>query len=284
MLTQAANLFPETSETESAVEVGSDIVLSDALALLGSIRAGTAAVVITDPPYGIAYHSNHHKDKNPHAPIAGDWNFQIGSFLRATDRALKDGGALYLFTRFDVYPLWVTELPPTLSLKNLIVWDKGNHSSGDLTGNFGFRHELIMFVVKGRHALRGKRWPNIWPAPRVSHERLRMPAEKPTMLYQRAISASSDPGDLTVDPFCGSGTLAEAAKLVGRKFLAGDIDPKMVEIARRRVGLSSISATEERPQVMPRCPIFNVLPPDPSLWGLHPEDVMEWRDHDQHKG
>ena len=225
-----AALFAEPELADKPVEVGSDIVLSDALTLLGSVNAGTAAVIITDPPYGIAYHSNHHKDKNPHAPIMGDWNFQIGSFFRAADRALKDGGALYLFTRFDVYPLWATELPQSLSLKNLIVWDKGNHSSGDLTGNFGFRHELIMFMVKGRHELRGNRWPNIWNAPRVSHDRMRMPAEKPALLYHRAICASSDPGDLAVDPFCGSGTLAEAAKLAGRRFLAGDIDRNMVNI------------------------------------------------------
>ena len=283
MLMMHATLFPDAIEADKSVEVGSDIVLSDALALLGSIRAGGAAVIVTDPPYGIAYHSNHHKDKNPHAPIANDWNFQIGSFLRAADRALKDGGALYLFTRFDVYPLWAMELPPSLSLKNMIVWDKGNHSSGDLTGNFGFRHELIMFVVKGRHTLRGKRWPNIWSAARVSHERLRMPAEKPVLLYERAISSSSDPGDLAVDPFCGSGTLAEAARMAGRRFLAGDVDPKMVDLARRRVGLSTIAHDDEPPVARP-CPVFNVSPPDPSLWGLHPEDVMEWRGHEQHKG
>lgn len=270
------SLFPDKIEQAKAVDVGGDIILSDAAALLGSIGVGTAAVIVTDPPYGIAYHSNWHKDKNPHAPIAHDWNFQIGAFLRAADRALKDGGALYLFTRFDVYPLWVMELPPSLVLKNMIVWDKGNHSSGDLTGNFGFRHELIMFIVKGRHVLRGKRWPNIWPAPRVPHERLRMPAEKPLQLYERAISSSSDIGDLAVDPFCGSGTLAEAAQLSGRRFLAGDVDPKMVDMARRRVGLSAILHDGDQ-HAARQCPVFNVSPPDPSLWGLHPEDVMDWR-------
>ena len=268
-------LFPDV--LEKTIEIVSDVVLADALSLLGSVPAGAAAAIIADPPYGIAYHSNYHQGKNPHAPIANDWNFQIGPFLRAADRALRDGGALYLFTRFDVYPAWVMELPPTLALKNMIVWDKGNHSSGDLTGNFGFRHELIMFVVKGRHALRGKRWPNIWAAPRVPHGLLRMPAEKPLALYERAISSSSDPGDLVIDPFCGSGTLAEAARMVGRRFLAGDVDPKMVNMARRRIGLTVVDHVGDAPTPRP-CPVFSVSPPDPSLWGLHPEDVLEWRE------
>lgn len=258
------------------IQTGGDIRLSDAVTLLGSLVSEGASAIIADPPYGIAYHSNYHKGKNPHAPIANDWNFQIGAFLRSADRALKDGGALYLFTRFDVYPLWAMELPPTLSLKNIIVWDKGNHSSGDLTGNFGFRHEFIMFAVKGRHIVRGKRWPNIWSFPRIPHERQRMPAEKPIELYERAISSSSDVGDLVIDPFCGSGTLPEAAMRLGRRFLAGDIDPKMVSMSRRRVGLDDKLDHLEMPQMVPACPIFNVVPPDPSMWGVHPEDLSEW--------
>lgn len=252
-----------------------DVVLLDALDLLNSLEAGSVAAVVTDPPYGIAYHSNHHKDKNPHAPIANDWNFQIGAFLRAADRVLRVGGAMYLFTRFDVYPLWAREMPPGLALKNVIVWDKGNHSSGDLTGNFGFRHELIMFVTKGRHALRGKRWPNIWAAARVPHDKQRMPAEKPVSLYERAIQSSTDPGDLVVDPFCGSGTCGEASATTGRRFIESDVDPKMVAIARARVGLALVEAAPA--MVVPPCPIFQVTPPDPSLWGVHPEDLAYWR-------
>jgi site-specific DNA-methyltransferase (adenine-specific) len=65
-----------------------------------------------------------------------------------------------------------------------------------------------------------------------------MPAEKPLVLYERAIESSSDRGDLIVDPFCGSGTCAEACVNLSRHFLMGDIDKKMVQIARERAGLS----------------------------------------------
>lgn len=263
----------------SASVPGGDIVLSDAVDLLNSLSPGSVACIVTDPPYGIAYHSGRHQGKNPHAPIASDWNVQIGAFLDAAERVLCKGGAVYLFTRFDVYPLWTREIPTTLSLKNQIIWDKGTHSSGDLTGNFGFRHEILMFITKGRHQLRGKRHQNIWQFPRIPSGKLRAPAEKPIELYGRAIECSSDLGDLVVDPFGGTGTLAEAAIGCGRRFLVGDIDRKMVKLARERVGLQ-VSADDASPRrATPVCPIFNMIPPDPALWGIHPEDFANWKEY-----
>lgn len=263
--------------TPAPPRIDGDVILSDAVDLLRSLDAGSVSCIVTDPPYGIAYHSNHYKDKNPHAPIAQDWNFQIGSYLDAAERVLRPGGAIYLFTRWDVLPLWSREVPPSLALKNSIIWKKDNWSSGDLTGNFGFQYESIMFLVKGRHTLRGKRWPNVWDFPRVPAKKLRMPAEKPVGLYMRAIEASSDPGDLIVDTFGGSGTAAEAAIQTGRRFLVCDADKKMVRIARERVGLS-VSDDEQPPRPVPVCPVFNVAPPDPSLWGVHPEDIATWKE------
>ena len=66
----------------------------EATRLLATVH--DAAVIVTDPPYGVAYHSNRYVEKNPHAPVARDWNFQIGPFLSAAAGALRDGGALYL--------------------------------------------------------------------------------------------------------------------------------------------------------------------------------------------
>lgn len=254
-----------------------DVVLADGNDLLRSLDPGSVACIVTDPPYGIAYHSNYYVDKNPHAPIAHDWNFQIGSYLASAEQVLRDGGAIYLFTRFDVYPLWAKEIPPSLSMKNAIIWKKDNWSSGDLTGNFGFQYEMIMFLVKGRHTLRGHRWPNVWEFPRIPAKRLRMPAEKPLGIYERAITSSSDPGDLVVDTFGGSGTMAEAAMRTGRRFLVCDLDKKMVAMARNRVGLPVVSDDTALRQPT-TCPVFNVVPPDPSLWGLHPDDVSYWRE------
>jgi len=249
---------------------GHEVVLQDAIALLAAQTDDSVPLIIADPPYGIAYHSNHYKDKNPHAPVMNDWNFQIGRFLLECERVLVEGGALYLFSRWDVSPLWVPAIPSTLTLKTVIVWVKNNWSAGDLTGCFGNQYEQLLFIAKGRHLLRGKRWSNVWRFPRVSSTTMLHPTQKPVPLLERAIRSSSDEGDLVLDPFCGSGSTGEAAANAKRRFLLGDIDPHMVNISRARLGLSllelddrqEVEYTDYRPTV-----------PDAASWGIHPEEL-----------
>ncbi|MGH9051888.1 MAG: DNA-methyltransferase, partial [Acidimicrobiia bacterium] len=68
------------------------------------------------------------------------------------------------------------------------------------------------------------------------------PAPFPVELPRRLIKLYTYPGDLIVDPFAGSGTTAVAARLTGRRFLAVDIDPDYVELARRRLESSGEEA------------------------------------------
>lgn len=245
---------------------------AEAMALLATLEDGSVPLIVADPPYGIGYHSNRHKGKNPHAPVARDWNFQIGGFLRECGRVLQDGGALYLFTRWDVYPLWAPEVEPAgLKLKNCIAWKKNVHSSGDLTGNFGNQREEIMFCTKGRHLRRGHRWSNVWDFDRVPPSLAVHPTQKPTDLVRRIVEAGSDPGDLVVDPFCGSGTTALAAREAGRRFLVCDVDPAMVRLTRHRLGWD----VEEEDEGEPLTLRYSIEHPDPEAWGIHPEDVAE---------
>jgi DNA modification methylase len=242
----------------------------DAIKLLRSLDDNSVPLIIADPPYGIAYHSNHYKEKNPHAPVTNDWNFQIGAFIQQCERALADAGALYLFSRWDVYPLWLPYITTSkLTLKTKIVWMKNNWSAGDLNGSFGNQYEEILFIAKGRHLIRGRRWPNIWPFDRISPTKMLHPTQKPVDLIRRAIASSSDIGDLVVDPFAGSGSTGKAAHLEKRAFLLGDIDPKMVNIARRRLGLPLLNLDEPHE---PPCEYALSLP-RPEHWGIHPEEI-----------
>jgi DNA modification methylase len=81
---------------------------------------------------------------------------------------------------------------------------------------------------------------DVWEIPflsTVSSERLGYPTQKPEALLERIISASSDPGDRVADFFCGSGTTAAVARRLGRRWLACDISPEAVAIARARLGM-----------------------------------------------
>lgn len=250
-----------------------DVLQDEAVSFLSKLAAGEVRLLVADPPYGIGYHSNRYKGRNPYAPIAQDWNFEVGSFLKEVGRVLSEGGAMYLFCRYDVLPLWLPFVEPSgLKMKTVIVWVKDNWSAGDLSGCFGNQYEQIVFLTKGRHILRGKRWSNVWEFPRVPSKRLLHPAQKPVDLLRRAIEASSDAGDVVVDPFCGSGSTGEAAKQCGRDFLLCDMDEGMVRISRKRLGLA---VTEE---VKPEIPPYKPVLPAPEEWGLHPEELRRLYD------
>ena len=79
---------------------------------------------------------------------------------------------------------------------------------------------------------------DVWDIPflsTVSLERVPWPTQKPLALARRIIAASSRPGDLVADFFCGSGTTLVAAKQMGRRYLGCDSSRQAVAIARRRL-------------------------------------------------
>ena len=68
-----------------------------------------------------------------------------------------------------------------------------------------------------------------------SHERIGYPTQKPLALLERIISASSNPGDVVLDPFCGCATACVAAEKLGRKWVGIDISEKAVELVNMRL-------------------------------------------------
>jgi len=251
-------------------KIANTVIHGDCLEVMRTLANESIPLIIADPPYGIGYHSNYYKNGNPHAPVTHDWNFQIGGFLQQCARVLKDGGALYLFCRWDVSPLWIPYIQASgLKLKTIIAWVKDNWSAGDLTGSFGNQYEQILFITKGRHLLRGKRWSNVWNFPRVPATHMLHPTQKPVELLERAIRASSDVSDTVLDCFCGSGSTGEACVQNNRPYLLCDIDKRMVAITRKRLGLPvDEDGNESVTLLAPELPM-------PEEWGMHPDDVAD---------
>lgn len=188
--------------------------------------------VVTDPPYGISYVSAWRK-QGPTEMLANDDHPPLDSvFLMAAQ--LQDGGAMYIATRFDVAAQWNDAMRNAgLELKTPIYWDKGNHTSGDLEGDFGAQVEIFLFAHKGRHILRGKRLSNLWRFPREpagAH-----PTPKPVALMERMVSCSADAGQIVADPFMGSGTTGVACANLGRKFIGIEIEERYFQIACERI-------------------------------------------------
>ena len=254
-------------DAENRVEVRRQ----DALALLRSLDASSVDLVLTDPPYGISYQSNRRK-VGKSAPIASDYEFEPAVFMEEIERVMAPDTAAFLFTRWDVYPDWFRAVPSGLGVKNLIVWEKDNHTAGDLKGDFGAKWEGIMLLVKGRPLRRGLRHSNVWYFAWVPSGKQRHPAEKPVPLLQRAIESFTDKDALVVDPFCGSGSTAEAAVMSGRRALVGDVDKRWLRETLDRLGLPS---REDFADPEPRGPGNRETEVDLSILdGVHPEDVL----------
>lgn len=84
-------------------------------------------------------------------------------------------------------------------------------------------------------------WTDIETLNRSDRERTGYPTQKPEALLERIMRATTRPGDLVVDPFCGSGTTAVVARRLGRRFLVADASAEAVRLTRERLGrLSSV--------------------------------------------
>ena len=81
----------------------------------------------------------------------------------------------------------------------------------------------------------GTWWDDIRPVQAQGAERLGYPTQKPLALLERIISASSNEGDIVLDPFCGCGTAVYAAQKLGRRWIGIDITPLATNLIKRRM-------------------------------------------------
>ena len=205
----------------------------DCMEVLQTIAPGSVDVAWTDPPYGIKFSPTFRKTMAIPDKLANDDKPHL-EFVPPIVRTVKNGGAVYLCTRFDVAAQWVDALKSTgIKVKNPIFWVKNLGSQGDCLGDRSNCVEIILFAHVGRHLLRGKREMNAWtiPRPEVSPH----PTPKPVELVRRCIQASSNPGDLILDPFLGSATTAVACVLTGRRFIGCEIDEAYFELSCQRI-------------------------------------------------
>ena len=95
--------------------------------------------------------------------------------------------------------------------------------------------QRILFLDESKGALVQDHWDDINPMNAMSKERIGYPTQKPLALLNRIIKASSNPGDLVLDPFCGCGTAADAAASLGRGYLGVDVSAIAVRVMEQRL-------------------------------------------------
>jgi site-specific DNA-methyltransferase (adenine-specific) len=155
------------------------------------------------------------------------------AFAREAYRLLKNDRHLYVFCNDHcIGPFRAALLEAGFTPKRTLVWVKDQHTGGDLSGDYANRTEFILYAQKGRRALEGRRGDNVLEFPRVL--RRQHPTEKPVGLMRYLIGKSTTPGELVLDPFAGSGTVCQAAKELGRRYLGVELVAGYVEVARGR--------------------------------------------------
>jgi site-specific DNA-methyltransferase (adenine-specific) len=141
-------------------------------------------------------------------------------------RVMKKGTFIYMFCDEETRDVVTTGLAPGFKLWKSLVWDKVHKGMGY---HFPAQHEFIVMAEKllrkGKHRrLNENKTGDVISCARLKGKAF-YPTEKPKPLMWKLITESTDEGDTVLDFFCGSGVVGEAARLCGRKFILGDIDP-----------------------------------------------------------
>lgn len=198
------------------------VICGDCLEIMRDMPGGCVDAVVTDPPYGMSYHSGRYKNGNPHKPIENDLKYPLAALAEFRRIALC---CVYSFCRWDN----LAEVPKPGSF---IAWVKNNWTAGDLYHAHGRQWEGCLFYPGPEHRFI-KRPADIIFCDRIPHGKLKHPTEKPIELFEKIIESSA--GDIVVGPYCGAGGTCVAAKKLGRRWIGIDISRAYVDIAKRRL-------------------------------------------------
>ena len=209
----------------------------DCLKIMSNIENLSIDLVVTDPPYLMNYQSNRRKKEDRFEKIKNDKdNYElIQKYFQECHRIMKDNTAIYCFCSWHNIDFFKQEFEKYFKLKNIIVWNKNNHGTGDLKGSYAPKYEFILFGHKGRVLLREKRIADVIDCAKIPSKKLTHPTEKPQELLEIFIKQSSDENDIVYDGFMGTGSCGLVANRLNRKFIGVELDVNYFNVAVDRM-------------------------------------------------
>lgn len=203
------------------------LIEADAREWLPALPDESVDLIVTDPPYhferGTAYFRDWFEELADH-----EWP----AIFRDLHRVLRPDSHCYVFGDRRVQPLFDTAAREAgFRVHPPLVWDKCSIGLGG--GAWRSQYELISFYEKGRRPGNSRNRSDVLRYPRVMRG---YPTEKPVDLLVELIVQSSRPGELLLDPFCGSGNTGAAAPQLGRRALVCDLN---TTVAARRLRLAA---------------------------------------------
>ncbi len=243
------------------------LYLANCLDILSELPENSVDMVFADPPYnlsngGITVHAGRMVSVNK-----GEWDKSRGfkddydfhyKWLEACRRVLKPHGTLWVSgTYHSIYQCGHALQALGYHILNDIAWFKPNASPNLSCRYFTASHETLIWARKEKKAkhifdydlMKNGNWSednlkkpglqmrSVWSmgTPRPVEKRFgKHPTQKPEGLLKRIVLASTNKGDLVIDPFTGSSTTGIAAYLHGRKFIGIDTEPKFLDLSIQR--------------------------------------------------
>ena len=242
------------------------ILNGDCIEVMKGLPPGSADLIFADPPYNLQLRGELKRpDHSRVSGVAEDWDKFADfadydqftrSWLEAAQRLLSDSGSLWVIGSYhNIFRIGAALQDLGFWILNDVIWRKTNPMPNFRGRRFANAHETLIWCVKSKNkktytfnyqALKmlndDLQMRSDWSLPICSgRERLREgqetahPTQKPESLLYRIILGTSNPGDLVVDPFFGTGTSGAVAKELGRTYLGIERDPKYCSIAKKRL-------------------------------------------------
>lgn len=243
-----------------------DIVMGDCVTAMAALPENSVDLIFADPPYNLQLKGELRRPDNSKVDAVDDaWDrfesFEAyddftKSWLAAARRILKPDGAIWVIGSYhNIFRVGTALQDAGFWIQNDIVWRKSNPMPNFRGTRFTNAHETMIWASKSEksrpvfhyEALKslndGIQMRSDWLLPICTgHERLKDESgakihatQKPESLLHRIILGTTNPGDVVLDPFFGTGTTGAVAKKLGRHFVGIEREEAYIAAARARL-------------------------------------------------
>ncbi len=242
-----------------------EILNGDCIELLNQLPESSVDLIFADPPYNLQLAQELWRPDMTRVDAVKDGWDQFSSFeaydafsqvwLKACQRLLKEDGTIWVIgTYHNIYRIGKIMQDLGYWILNDVIWIKTNPMPNFRGVRFTNAHETLIWASRAKgakytfnhHAMKslneGLQMRSDWRLPICSGpERLKIDGkkahstQKPESLLYRVILASTNPGDVILDPFFGTGTTGVVAKRLHRHWIGIEREKKYVAVAEQRL-------------------------------------------------
>ena len=242
------------------------ILAGDCIEVMNGLPEASVDLIFADPPYNLQLKGDLHRPDNSRVDAVDDHWDQFSSFqaydeftrawLKAARRVLKPNGAIWVIGSYhNIFRVGAVLQDQGYWILNDVVWRKSNPMPNFRGKRFTNAHETMIWAGRDEaskytfnyEALKalneGIQMRSDWVLPICTgHERLKddhgdkaHPTQKPESLLHRVLVGSTNPGDVILDPFFGTGTTGAVAKMLGRDFIGIEREEAYRRVAEKRI-------------------------------------------------